>query len=306
MNRSFFYSLTYLVLAALLAACSRSYSDPEKTLQVNGVLRGYLLHVPLRSVAERVPLVLVFHGLGGTGSTVMKLTGLDQEADKNGFFVVYPNGLNHGWNDGREVAFKSDDIGFVSSLIDSLENQYLIDPNRVYATGVSNGGMFCFRLACELSGKIVAIAPVAANMPSAIVEKCHPELPVSVAMFSGTADPLMPFGGGMIGRFGRGGFVVSAAATYLRWRELDRCENGGESVTLPERSPPDGTRVQAQEAVRGQSATAVTLFTIVNGGHAWPGGPQYLPEKVIGKASNQIVASEVIVAFFLSHPRPSR
>jgi polyhydroxybutyrate depolymerase len=308
-NRIFFFSTQYLLIVAFFAACSQSNTDLSGTLDVDGVVRSYLLHVPRHSGSEAMPLVLAFHGGGGTGRSIEWLTGFDKEADENQFLVAYPDGLDKGWNDGRQTAIKSDDIGFVSRLIDRLAAQYRIDPDRVYAAGISSGGMFCFRLGCQLSRKIVAIAAVAASMPLDIAENCNPELPISVAIFSGTADPLMPFDGGEIGklfgRFGRSGLVLSASATYLKWMKLERCSIDRESLTLPERHPRDGTRVEVQEAVNGKSTTAVILFTIVNGGHAWPGGPQYLPENVIGKASNQIMATEAIVTFFLRHPRAS-
>src|SRR3989338_7551505 len=157
--------------------------DPVKSISVNGVERRYLLHLPLsyEQSSGKLPLVLFFHGGKSKGEGMDRLTGFNTEADRNNFVIVYPKGIDERWNDGRgsELA-TADDVGFVRALIDQLVQDYRIDPTRVYATGISNGGILSHRLACELSDKITAIASVAGTLPTNVAQNCRPSRPVAV------------------------------------------------------------------------------------------------------------------------------
>ncbi|HEV2440831.1 MAG TPA: PHB depolymerase family esterase [bacterium] len=281
--------------------------DPTETLGAGGVARTYVLHVPPGGdpPAARA-LVLAFHGGGGRGRGMVALTGLDALADRDGFIAVYPDGINRQWNDGRRtVRWAVDDVGFVAALIAALSHRFHIDRGRVYATGISNGGLFAERLACDLAPDIAAIAPVAGNMPADIAPACAPARPVSLIQISGTQDPLVPYGGGQIARpfgLGEGGVVWSVADTVAFWARRDGCDGAPVRTTPAPIAPPDGTRVVRTAYERCARGTSVALYTIEGGGHTWPGGPQYLPVGLIGPASRQLNASEVIVEFFRLHP----
>jgi polyhydroxybutyrate depolymerase len=166
--------------------------------------------------------------------------------------------------------------------------------------------MFTQRLACELSDRIAAIAPVAGTMPADIAPLCRPMRAVSVLQISGSADPIVPFAGGAIagaGGRGEGGDVLSVARTAELWAGLDGCAAASPGVALPPIAPPDGTAVMRKIYAPCRQGRTVTLLTIEGGGHTWPGGPQYLPAIFIGRASDQLDASRAIVEFFLGQPR---
>jgi polyhydroxybutyrate depolymerase len=273
-----------------------------------GLTRTYRLHVPATYDQSRpMPLVIALHGGGGTGARMEKLTldGFNTLGDKEGFLVVYPDGIENHWNDGRAtvkyrtIRDKVDDVGFISALIDHLVQERQVDKNRVYVTGISNGAMMSFRLACELTGKIAAIAAVSGNLPYDLAPHCAPARPISVLMINGTADPLMPYGGGEVGaKRVKVGKVLSVAQTVKFWTAHNQCSPTPAVTGEPPRNPRDGTRVRKEVYSGGQEGTEVILYTIEGGGHSWPKGHQYLPEFFVGKTSQNLDATEAIWNFF--------
>jgi polyhydroxybutyrate depolymerase len=238
----------------------------------------------------------------------LTLGGFNRLSDKEGFIVVYPDGIEKHWNDGREnVSYRAhqekiDDVGFLSALIDHLDKERDIDKRRVYVTGISNGAMMSFRLACELSEKITAIAPVSGAMPKDLV--CSPSRSVSVLVISNKEDPMVPWEGGEI-RLGRQRFggVLSVDESVRLWVHHNQCSSSPVNTLEPDRDPKDGTRVRREEYGQGKGGTEVILYAIEGGGHTWPGGHQYLPAWIIGKTSRDIDANEVIWDFFKKHAR---
>src|SRR5215813_13926156 len=214
-----------LALFPMVFAAARRLpaGDSKRKIQVGDATREYALHVPAGiSDERRVPLLLVFHGGGGHAWSMPKFTHFDEIADQKDFVVAYPESLNKSWNDTRGLS-PADDVAFIRALIDDLERQLPIDPSRVYATGISNGGFFSNRLACDLSDKIAAIASVAATMPTTLPEQCHPARPISVLYMNGTKDPLVPFNGGAVGaNFGlHRGECISLEDAVRFWTKLD-------------------------------------------------------------------------------------
>jgi polyhydroxybutyrate depolymerase len=282
--------------------------DITGSIQHDGVERTYLIHLPPAYDGEKaLPLLFAFHGGGGDGEGMPKLTHLNDIADDGGFIVVYPDGINNNWNDGRpEVNPGVDDVGFISALIDELETTYGIDATRVYSTGISNGGMFSLRLACELAEKIAAVAPVAALMGENLSRTCAPARPVPVMFIMGTADPLVPWEGGKIeaGRLDRG-YVLSAAGSVSFWVEVNGCSRSPVLDYLPDEDPDDGTKVRRETYGGGHNGTEVVLLAIEGGGHTWPGGMQYRREQVIGLTSRDIDAGEIMWDFFIKFTSPA-
>lgn len=307
------------ILVLLLASCFNGNTfetDYSDSIIFGGLKRTYLIHVPpVDDKTKPLPLVIALHGGGGTAKYMVKHTlgGFDKLADKNGFIVVYPDGIEKHWNDGRreeETGYRAhkeniDDVGFISALIDSLIKKQNIDPKRVYVTGISNGAMMSYRLACDLTEKIAAIAPVAGNLPQDIYSSCKPSRPISVLAINGINDPLVPFtGGNVTGPFGfkKLGKVLSTSDTVKFWAAFDKCSSS--HVTQePDKDPQDGTRVQKKVNGDCKEGTEVILYTIEGGGHTWPGGWQYLPEKIVGKTSRDIDANEIIWDFFKNHSK---
>ncbi len=271
--------------------------DHQGELKVDNLRRNYRLHIPHSYDSRQpTPLVLAFHGRLGTGKQMEKLTNLSDLADKQGFIVVYPNGVGRSWNAGHgtgEAEAKGvDDVKFTVMLIDSLSQTLNIDRNRVYATGFSNGAVFVHRLACELSEKIAAVAAVAGTFAPQIGRNCHPKRPVAVLQIHGTADPIVPWEGGFTKG---GGLVESVAATIAGWVVRDACAAKPEVVDM-------GGGVIRESYSLCRKGAMVRLYRIDGGGHTWPGGYQFLPKKAIGETNRSWDASQAIWDFFMKHP----
>jgi polyhydroxybutyrate depolymerase len=192
--------LFHLLALVVLAGNPLGPGDHTRSLKMGEVDRSYLVHVPPKYDAKKpTPVVLVLHGAGTNGAITVFFCGMNKKADEAGFIAVYPNGtglagLMLTWNAGRFQGKegKADDVAFIAKLLDDLATVVNVDPKRVYATGISNGGMMCYRLAAELSDRIAAIAPVAGTMA---IDKYNPKRPVPVMHFHGTADKMVPFAG---------------------------------------------------------------------------------------------------------------
>jgi polyhydroxybutyrate depolymerase len=281
--------------------------DVAGRLSVGGRVRTYLVHRPPGFHAG-LPVVLAFHGGGGTAAGMARLSGLDAVADAHGFVVVYPQGIGNSWAGGKGDTPADeagvDDVGFVDALIDRLVAEDGIDPTRVFATGMSSGGFMTQRLGCELASRIAGIAPVAATLIETIAQTCAPGVHMPVLEIQGTADPLVPYGGGHVRGRGPGGNpTLAAPATIAHWASVNGCSAPPRTAALPVVAR-DGTRVRTD--TYPCPGGPVVLYTVVGGGHTWPGGEQYLPVRVVGRTTRQFNASETIWAFFASlPPRPT-
>jgi len=288
-----------------------SVENRAGSIMVNGLRRTFIIHLPASDKSkEMVPLVIVLHGGGGNGQGMMKLTnsGFDKLSDKKGFIVIYPDGIDKHWNDGRnemsDPKDNPDDVGFISALINDLIKKYNANPKRVYVTGMSNGAIMSYRLGCELSDKIAAIAPVAGNIPENLIQHCKPANPVAVLAINGDSDPLVPFkGGDVTGPFGKKklGKVLSAHESVLFWIKNNGCSPNPVVTDEPDNDRDDGTYVQKQQFINGRNNCEVILYTIKGGGHTWPGGYQYLGKWIIGKTCRDINATDIIWEFFEIH-----
>jgi polyhydroxybutyrate depolymerase len=253
------------------------------------------VHVP---PGHPTGLVLNLHGATSNGSQQERLTNFDAVADADGFVVAYPDGINRSWAAGPGKP-DVDDVGFLTALADTLRTQYGIDAGHVFAMGMSNGGFMSNRLACDRADLFAAIAPVSGTLRTSV--PCNPSRPVAVLEVHGTADPIVPFGGGsMIGRGGSSD-VVSAPAMVQQWRTADGCSGEPAEDTLP--SGGDGTVVHRFTSATCAAGTAVVFYQVDGGGHTWPDGPQYLPKAMIGPTTRAFSASEAIGQFFAAHAR---
>src|SRR5258705_922693 len=284
---------------AVPASAPAPVGEP-RTLQTGGVTRRYFLYLPSPWPRGRpAPRALVFHGGGGRASGIAPHAGFSRLAEREGFAVAYPQGLNGRWNDGRGYGATHDDVGFVRALLDTLGRELVIDTRRVYATGISNGAMFSYRLACDLPGMFAAVAPVAGAMPADLAPTCTHAQPMSVLAFQGTADPLMPyFGGGVARRRGR---VLSAERSIAFWATMSGCNAAPVTTDEPDRMT-DGTRVRRTVYGTCRDGRSVELYTIEGGGHTWPGGPPVGGS--VGRVTREVDATPLIWAFFAQHPRP--
>ena len=253
-------------------------------------------------------LLFVLHGGGGSAAGMEWVTkrGFNGLADRDGAVIVYPDGIGKSWNDGRsDTASKSaqeqvDDIGWFRALPRELSSHYSIDLHRVYVTGISNGGLMSYRIACDAADIFAAAAPVAANLSTDLAPVCKPARPISVAIVNGTEDPIMPWDGGLVKVlwFKRGN-VLSTSATLARWVELDHC-GAMQTDAIVDSVHEDGTTL-AKHTSLCAGMSEVDLFEIRGGGHTWPLGEPYLGERLVGRVSRELDANEAIWEFFARH-----
>jgi polyhydroxybutyrate depolymerase len=215
----------------------------------DGQQRTYLVHVPASYTGTTaVPLVLDIHGLTSSATAQKGLSGWVAKSDSEGFIVIHPNGLNASWNGGELCCGTSqrtgvDDVGFMRAIVAKLQQEACIDPKRVYATGLSNGGAMSHRLACEAADLFAATAPVSMGNGT---RPCQPSRPISVTMFRGTSDTLVAYNGGLF---------PSAQADFDQWKGLSGCTGS-----------PAAVHNVCQTYTGCGAGTEVTLCTI-NGGH---------------------------------------
>jgi polyhydroxybutyrate depolymerase len=263
----------------------------------NGIVRRYLLYVPrhFRSSGAALPLVLLFHGGSGAPRAIARRTGMHYIAEREGFIVAYPAGTpaRRGltWNaGGHELAANVDDVGFVRVLLDDLERRYGVDHRRVYAAGLSLGGMLAYRLACMLSDRFAAIAVVAGTMTT---ENCRPAQPVSVLHIHGTADQRVPLRGGH-GRFSAArNNWPSVLDGIERWCTINHCAKPGQVVRL----------VDGLVGHRYTGDADVEFWLIEGGRHGWPGVTTRGWAWRRRAAPPGFNASEKVWTFFADHAR---
>ncbi len=270
--------------------------DQQGEIIYQGQRRHFLVHIPEDYSGQKgLPLVIALHGGGGNPKAMAKLTGFSLLADEEGFVVVYPQAVNRHWNDGRGVKrFRShreeiDDVGFISALIDTMVTRLAVDPERIYATGISNGGMMSLRLGCELSSRLAAIAAVAASMPEKLAKKVVPQAPLSVLLINGTQDPIVPYEGGGVGLFAKRGRVLPVEKTVEFWVLFNRCKENPSDTLVAD-------KVRRTVFAGGAEGTEVVLYTIADGGHIWPGGARR--HHRFGSYFGEINATRLIWDFF--------
>ena len=301
-------TLLMLWTAKVLAAAEPlGPGDHTLSLAVGGLQRSAIVHVPPqydRTVA--MPVVLAFHGGGANADTMVRFSGLNDKADEAGFIAVYPNGtgrlqrmltFNGGNCCGQAAANGVDDVEFTRRLLDDVAGACSIDSKRVFATGMSNGGIMAYRLASELSERIAAIAPVGGPMGT---KGCRPGRPVSVIHFHGTDDAFAPFQGGR-GRGLSGTSFFSVDHSIAAWVEADGCDPNPVTIRLPDTTD-DGTTVTRTTYGQGKDGAEVVLIVIEGGGHTWPGREPRLAS--LGKSTRDISANDLTWVFFQRHPLP--
>jgi polyhydroxybutyrate depolymerase len=297
-------TLTALVIVAALSAEPLSPGDHRRQIRVDGRSRSYLVHVPETLPERAIPVVLVLHGARTNAAITVALTGMNRKADAAGFVAVYPNGTGNDpllyWNAGQRspsvVRENPDDVKFISALLDDLATVVNVDPKRVFATGMSNGGMMCYRLASELSDRIAAIAPVAGTMA---FPEARPTRPVPVMHFHGTADQIVLYNGRNAGALSP---LKSVDETVSHWRTLNGCPATARVSDVPDADPTDGATVCKTEYPPGPAGAEVVLYTIRGGGHTWPGQKSLLP--LLGRSTLDVSANDLMWSFFEKHPLP--
>jgi polyhydroxybutyrate depolymerase len=284
----YIFVLLFSILAMASYAQSRQISED---MLVDGIKRSFVTYIPANDDKEQMPLVISLHGGFASPKGQFHLADFRPIADRDKFMVLCP-ASKHFWHDGRNN-HGIDDIKFTAKLIDYMIAKYHADPQRVYVTGISNGGFMTSRIACQLHNRVAAIAVVAATLDED--EGYTPEKPMPVMYMHGTDDPIIPENGNGGKKFGRR--MYSQDQVLKLWAELDKCDPQPTLTDLPEKVN-DGTSVTKKEYINHATGFKVVGYTIINGGHTWPGGWQYLPKLIVGKTTQNLNACEVIWDFF--------
>ncbi len=296
-------NLKIIALLLTIFACTSliAQQNIDATIEHDGETREYRLYIPASySSGMELPLVINMHGWGSNSFEQSVYTGFNNVADSANILVVYPQGLVGtaiwGATDTSWEAYFGtghDDLGFINKLIDQIYTDYQIDLSRVYATGMSNGGFMSYRLACELSNRIAAIASVTGAMAFSQITACDPQRPVPVMEIHGTSDLTVPYTGIPL-------FTPSIQTAVDYWVEFNEC---GEVTTtdVPDINLTDGSTV-SKDYYSCNEDTEVIFYTVLNGGHSWPGA---FPIPTLGFTNQDIAATSVIWNFFNRHQHPN-
>jgi polyhydroxybutyrate depolymerase len=287
-----------LLFAALVLSVQIQAQQKNESITVDGLKREFITYIPAGiNNKDKPPVIISLHGRLGTADHQMKFADFKPVAEREKVIIVCPQGIDRSWNDGRGTPANAkgvNDVKFIDQLITYIINNYNADAGRIYVTGMSNGGFMASRLACELNNRIAAIAVVAASMDQDM--GYQPSKPIPVMFIQGTKDPLVPFAGGEMNK-GAAGTIYGHEEVLKKWAATDNCDNKPLVTNLPVKVN-DGTSVVKQEYTNPTNNLKVTGFTIVDGGHTWPGGSQYLPKFIIGPVTKNLDACEEIWEFF--------
>ncbi len=291
-------------------------------IEVEGVKRAYRsFRPPSGKEATKVPLVFAFHGGGGHAKQAQEHFGFEKQAREHGFMVVYPEGVNGHWNDGRksekfaEQDAEIDDVAYFRAVLAEVKEQHIVDTDRIYAMGVSNGGMFVQRLAVEESGTFAAVASTISSLPKPFRQGFAPKAPLSVLFMSGTKDPIMPFDGGEVvfNLFGGNekrrwkksrGQVLPVREAAKLWVAHNKITAVEEDELLPDVDTTDKCRIRRRLWREKASANpSVVLYEVQGGGHTLPQLKSKARSRIVGPTSGDLNTQDVIWKFFADKKR---
>ena len=260
---------TVILLFTGFVFSSTAQQTINASITHDGIERDYILYVPeIYDGSTTVPLVLNFHGFGSSASQQMFYGDFRDIADTEGFLLVHPEGTtfigNQFWNVGFPgLSSNIDDVGFTEALIDELATLYAIDLDRVYATGMSNGGFMSFLLACQLSEKIAAVASVTGSMTQDTFDDCNAQHPTPVLQIHGTEDDVVLYNENNLS------LPIPDVISY--WVDHNNCETTPTTTTLPDVDVSDGSTIEHSVYEDGDNGVTTEHMKVIGGGHTWPG-----------------------------------
>ncbi len=300
----------WLLCMMLLVGVMPVHAAPEgatmrASLAADGRMRSYLVHLPPGyDGTTPMPLVMILDGRGGDGAGIENLSRFDAVADTNSLIAVYPDGVLRSWANGNGVSpadrMGVNDVAFIAALLDRLERDYAVDVARMYVVGISNGGYMAERLVCDLPDRFAAVGVVSAAVSGALEQSCPAGPTIPVVLMHGTNDPIVPASGVMVA--GQGGAILSTVDSVAFWVNRNSCTTPPAITEIPDMVS-DGTHIHKEVYTGCRDGADVTYYEMQGAGHIWPGGPQYLPVRIIGKTTKNLDGSAALWDFFVTHPK---
>ena len=245
------------------------------SLTHDGINREYIMYIP-ESYNEDVaaPLVFNFHGYGSNAGQQAFYGDFKAIADTAGFIVVHPEGTMHNGSThfnvgGFTLGSTADDVGFTEAMIEKISDERNIDSERIYSTGMSNGGFMSFLLACQLSDKIAAVASVTGSMSPGMFDNCDPKHPTPVLQIHGTDDNVVPYSGAI--------WTKSIDDVVDYWVDFNNCDPTPQTIEIPNTNLIDGSTVEHIIYDTGDAGSTTEHYKVTGGGHTWPGAVLPLP-----------------------------
>ncbi|MEJ8842010.1 PHB depolymerase family esterase [Lacibacter sp. H375] len=295
---------TFICIISVFLACRKGKSSAKtyrfnETITVDGLSRSYVLNLPPDYYDNTgFALVIAMHGGGGSATQFESTSKLTEKANASGFIVVYPEGTGviNTWNAGTccgsSVSNNINDVKFISMLIDKLVAAYKINPKKVYATGHSNGGMMSYRLACELSNKIAAIAPNGSTM--VVTQACNPARAVPVLHMHSKLDQHVVYTGGY-GNGVSGVYCPPLDSVLNVWSLKNSCAIQAQVIV-------NNSNYTHKRWLNCTNNVTIDYYLTNDGGHGWPGGLPGGPNSDI--PSTSINANDLLWSFFQQYQLP--
>lgn len=276
----------------------------KQTIEFQGHERHYYLAHSNNTGSK--PLLFVLHGGGGTAKRSVRLkSGFMSLIESNNFIIVYPQGLNKQWRDGRDLSkakkFKKilkniDDVAFLKQIAHNLKQSHNADLSNIFITGMSNGAMMSYRVACEGKGFVKAFAPVTGVITHSIYDQCNFIKPTSALIINGTKDPLVPYEGGQVRFFFKKlGKIRSVEESFQKVSKLNHCKSQTQTLLATTK------KVQVNYASKCDQNSEVLLYKVIDGGHTWPGAKQKISSWIVGNTNQEFSATHEIKQFFVKH-----
>lgn len=288
-----FYILSCLMMVSISSTFAQS--DEILSLEHDGETRSYRLHFPPQYTgSESLPLVFNLHGNTSNALQQELYSKFSDVSDTEGFILCHPDGMpiqggvGNTWNVGFSGGSTADDAGFLNAIIDELHSNYNIDLTRVYSTGMSNGGYMSYKMACEFTDRIAAIASVTGSMVPSELTNCSPTRAIPIMQIHGTADPTVPYQGAS--------WTTGIESLVDWWVATNGCMDGPFVTDIPDMDPDDGCTAERYEYTSCTNNVTVEFYKITDGGHTWPNAAIDIASS--GPTNRDIDASTLIWDFF--------